>query len=93
MAFPHPRKSIFTGEIELGPQPRTWISKHKSFASSEWLVSRVRYDEWIPDKSAKKQFLIYPKELDGIKPLTILIKLRICDTYAFVYHVHVLRKK
>ena len=93
MAFPQPRKSIFTGEIELGHQPRTWITKHKSFASSEWLVGRVRYDEWIPDKSSEKQFQIYPKELDGIKTLTIVIKLRMYDTYALVYHVHVLRKK
>ena len=84
---------IYTGQIEFGSQPRTWIAKHQSFASTEWLESRVRYGEWIPDKSAKEQFLIYTTELEGIKPLTILIKLRMFDTYALVYHAHVLRKK
>ncbi|MGD0203200.1 MAG: hypothetical protein ABSC20_04760 [Candidatus Bathyarchaeia archaeon] len=93
MAFFQPKKRIFTGQIELGPQVRTWIAKHRSFASREWVESQIRYNEWIPDKSDKSRFLIYTKDTIGIKPLTILIKIRVFSTRVFVYHAHVLRKK
>ena len=90
--FP-PKMQIYTGQVEFGPQPRTWIAKHQSFASTEWLESQVRYGEWIPERSSKEQFLIYATVLEGIKPLTVLLKIRMLDTYVLVYHAHVLRKK
>ena len=93
MAFHQSRKRIYLGEIELGTQPYTWVSKHRGFASAEWIESQVRYGEWIPDRSGKKQFLIYATVLEGIKPLTVLLKVRMLDTYVLVYHAHVLRKK
>ena len=93
MAFFQPKKRIYDGQIELDSQPRTWISKHKSFASREWMESQIRYGEWIQERSGQPQFLIYATNIEGIKPLTILIKIRFFDTYVTVYHAHVLRKK
>ena len=93
MAFFQPRKRIYTEPIELGSQPRTWIAKHRGFASREWVESQVQYGEWIPENSEQQKFLIYATVIDGIKPLTILIKVKTFDTHALVYHVHVLRKK
>jgi hypothetical protein len=93
MAFFQLKKRIYTGPIEFGPQPRTWIAKHRSFASKEWIESRIRYGEWINDRSKQSHFLIYATNFDGIKPLTILIKIRMFETHVLVYHAHVLRKK
>jgi hypothetical protein len=90
--FP-PKKRIYTGQIEIGSQPHTWITKHRSFASQEWLESQIAYGEWMPERSRQDQFLIYATVIEGNKPLTILIKIRMFDTHAFVYHAHVLRKK
>lgn len=93
MAFFQPKKRIYDGQIEFGSQPRTWISKHKSFASREWMESQIRYGEWIREKPDKPQFSIYATVIEGIKPLTILIKIRLFDAHVLVYHAHVLRKK
>ena len=93
MVFFQPRKRIYTEPIEIDAQPRTWISKHRGFASTEWVESQVRYGEWMPDRSGKEQFLIFATVLEGIKPLTVLLKIRILDAYVLVYHAHVLRKK
>jgi len=92
MAFFQPKKRIYDGPIEFGSQPRTWISKHKGFASREWIESQIRYGEWIQER-AEQQFSIYATIIEGRKPLTILIKIRILDTHVLVYHAHVLRKK
>ena len=91
MASFQPKKRIYTGPIDLGSQPKTWLAKHRSFASEDWIESQVRYCEWLPNK--ERQFLIYTAVFEGIKPLTILIKVQMFDAYAHVYHVHVLRKK
>jgi hypothetical protein len=93
MVFFQPRKRIHTEPLEIDSQPRTWISKHRSFASAEWVESQVRYGEWIPDKTGKEQFLIYATVLEGIKPLKVVLKIRIFDAYILVYHTHVLGKK
>ena len=83
----------YTGQVELGSQPKTWIAKHQSFASRDWFESSVRYGDWVPDRSSKTQFLIYVHVVEGIKPLTVVLKIRLQDTSALVYHAHVLRKK
>ncbi|MCL4429114.1 MAG: hypothetical protein M1167_00015 [Chloroflexi bacterium] len=87
------KKTHLQEPIEIDRQPRTWIAKHRGFASIEWMESQVRYGEWVPDRADKQQSLVYATVLEGIKPLTILIKIRLVDTYALVYHAHVLRKK
>jgi hypothetical protein len=93
MASFQPRKRIYTEPIEIGRQPLTWVAKHRGFSNAEWIESQVRYGEWIPDRAGKEYFLIYATVMEGIKPLTILIKIRLFDSYALVYHAHVLRKK
>mgnify|MGYP005852955723 CR=1 FL=1 len=93
MAYFQPRKRIYTGQIELGPQPRTWIKKHRSFASRDWIESQIRYGEWTKERNKQSSFLIYATNVDGIKPVTILLKLRLLDTHVLVFHVHVLRNK
>jgi hypothetical protein len=89
----NPKKQIYMGRIELDSQPRNWIAKHQSFASKEWFESQVRFGIWLPDKKANSQFLIYAEALQGIKPLTILLKIQAFDSFVLVYHAHVLRKK
>jgi sulfopyruvate decarboxylase TPP-binding subunit len=86
-------KRIYTEPIEIGRQPLTWIAKHRSFASTEWMESQVRYGEWTPDQANKQQFVIYTIVLEGIKPLTVLIKIRVLEGYVLVYHAHVVRNK
>ena len=93
MAFFQPKKRIYNGPIDLDSQPRTWIAKHRSFASREWIESQIRYGEWIDDRHERSMFLIYATNIDGIRPLTILLKIRLFDTHALVYHAHVLRNK
>jgi hypothetical protein len=93
MVFFSPRKRIHIEPIEIESQPRTWITKHRSFATAEWVESQVRYGEWIPDRSSKDQFLIYVTVFEGIKPLTVLLKIKMFETYILVFHVHVLRNK
>ncbi len=93
MAFFQPRRRIYDEPIELGPQARTWIAKHRGFASRELIESQVQYGQWIPEKAQPEKYLIYTTVIDGIKPLTILIKIRKLTTYTIVYHVHVFKKQ
>ena len=93
MDFFSPKKRIHTEPIEIESQTLTWIAKHRSFASTEWVESQVRYGEWRPSRSDKEQFLVYATVFEGIKPLTVLLKLKIFDAYIVVYHIHVLRNK
>jgi hypothetical protein len=84
---------IYMGEIHFGPQPRTWIKKHPNIANEESLRGRIRYDEWVPDKAQRGRFLIYAPVFEGKKQLTLVLKVQLFETYALVYHTHVLRKK
>jgi hypothetical protein len=93
MAFFQPKKRIYIKPIDLDSQPCTWISKHRGFANREWIEGQIRYGQWINEKSNPNQFRIYATNIDGIKPLTIIIKIREYETHVLVYHVHVLRKK
>jgi hypothetical protein len=88
-----PITEIYMGEIIFGPQPKTWIKKHINIANEESLAGRIRYNEWIADKSRKGFFLVYAPVFEGKKQLTIVFKMRLFETYALVYHAHVLRKK
>jgi hypothetical protein len=86
-------KRIYTDPIEIDRQPLTWIAKHRSFASIEWVESQIRYGEWTPDRAGKQQFLIYAVVLEGIKPLTVMLKVRVLEGYVLVYHAHVVRNR
>ena len=73
MAYFQPRKRIYTGQIELGPQPRTWIKKHRSFASRDWIESQIRYGEWTKERNEQSSFLVYATNIDGIKPEDVMV--------------------
>ncbi len=93
--MPHvqPTGNWYDGPVDFDSQPLNWIRKHQSFASREWVESQVRYGEWAPDKNKKQCFLIYAINFEGIKTVTILIKIRLFETHVLVYHVHLLRNK
>ena len=54
-------------------------------------MSQIRYGEWINDGNKRHYFLIYATNIDGTKPVTVLIKIRLFQTHVLVYHVHLLR--
>jgi hypothetical protein len=88
-----PERRIYTGPIVFGSQPLTWIKKHRSFASKEWFLSQIRYGEWIRERNKPHDFLIYATNIDGIRQVTVLIKIKRLETHVLAYHAHVLRKK
>ncbi len=78
---------------------RAWIRNH-SFASSEWMISRVRYGQW--EYQDDGSFNVYVKEVLPRKVLTILLRCRHypiggphChySDYVHVFHSHVLDSK
>jgi hypothetical protein len=93
MAFFQPRKGIYEDQIEIGPQPRIWLARHRRFASTEWIESQVRYGNWIPDKVDGNRFLIYASVVEGIKLLKVVLKIQLFETNISVIHTHILRKK
>lgn len=88
-----PQRRIYFGRVTLGPQPINWMKHHRSFASREWFESQVRYGVWIRERDKRNHYLIYVINIEKIKPITILIKIKRCPTHVLVYHAHVLRKK
>jgi hypothetical protein len=88
-----PRKRKYPNRIEIDDQPKAWIREHTGLADRSWLISQVTYGEWVSDNRGSDYFLIYAKEFEGRKSVTILIRVREFSTHVLVYHVHVLRKK
>ena len=66
---------------------------HRSFASRDWIESQIRYGEWINERKKPHHYLIYVTNFEGIKPVTVLIKIKLLETHVLVYHVHLLRNK
>ena len=85
-----PRKRIYLGPVILGPQPTTWIKKHRSFASREWFESQVRYGDWIVERGKTDCYLVYVEVVERIEPIKVLIKLKRESTHVLVYHAHVI---
>jgi len=83
----------YFGPITIGTQPTTWIRKHRSFASREWLESQVRYGQWIRELDKQNYYRIYVNVIERIKPIKILIKIEHRRTHVLVCHTHVLRQK
>jgi len=78
---------------------RAWIRNH-SFASSEWMISRVRYGQW--EHQMDGTFNVYVKEVLPRKVLTIVLRCRHYPAggphcphpdYVHVFHSHVLDTK
>lgn len=96
-----PQRKLYFGKIILGPQPKSWIKYHRSFASAEWFRSQVRYGKWIRERNKPHNFLIYVTVLEGIKSLNLLIKITHYPhgninynfDHVFVNHAHVLGRK
>lgn len=86
-----PVRRIYTGYVEIGPQPSTWIRKHRSFASNEWMISNIKYGEWMEVKGKNNCFEIEVSTFEGRKSITVIIKIRRYATYVLAYHAHVLR--
>ena len=76
----------------LDSQPLNWISEHRSFASREWFRSQVEWGLWEKDGRKRNCFLIYVTVPEGIKELTVVIKIKYSVSYVRVYFAHVLRK-
>lgn len=87
-----PIRRIYFGEIELGPQPQTWIRKH-SFASKEFVEGQVKYGEWEKDDNRPNCYIIYAITTEGIKDVTVLFKIKSLGTHVLVYHIHLLRNR
>lgn len=95
-----PRYRRYSGEIILGPQPRNWISRHRSFASREWFESQVRYGKWIRKlRGPRNHYYIYPIVPEGQKRLTIEIEIHYHPhgtsenpfDHVWIQHSHILR--
>jgi hypothetical protein len=74
----------------LGPQPITWIKKHRSFASREWFESQVRYGDWIAERGKASCYLIYAEVVERIEPIKVTIRIKRESTHLLVYHAHVI---
>ena len=85
-----PSRRVYFGYIEIGPQPSTWIKKHRSFASKEWMISNIKYGEWR-DEGKRNCFEIEVDTFEGTKSITVIIKVRLYETHVLAYHAHVLR--
>ena len=92
--FGYPRKVV------IDPRLDKWIKRHLSFAHKGWIISKVKYGEWIwqPDGS----FNVYVKVPQQRKTLTIVLKCRHFPLggphsserdYVHVFGSHVSRKK
>jgi hypothetical protein len=88
----------YTGYVYIEDR-RAWIRNH-SFASSEWMISRVRYGQW--EYQDDGSFNVYVKEVLPRKVLMILLRCRHYPTggphchysdYVHVFHSHVLDSK
>jgi hypothetical protein len=88
----------YTGYVYIEDR-RAWITNH-SFASSEWMISRVRYGQWEYQKDGT--FNVYVKEVLPRKVLTIMLRCRHYPAggphchysdYVHVFHSHVLDSK
>ena len=69
------------------------MREKRSFASREWFEGQVRYGEWVKEQKKQNHYLIYSTVTEGTKRITVLIKIRDCQTYVLVEHAHVLGKK
>ena len=88
MSYFQPRWRIYKGLIELDAQPLTWIKKHRSFASREWIESQVRYGAWMENGRAQDCFIIVTDIPEGRKILEVSIQIEKRDTYVLVRHCH-----
>ena len=86
-----PKARRYLGQIVLEDQPITWISKHRGIADRAWLLSAVKYGEWIKDRNKKGCFSIYATNVASIRNIKVLIKIRKFTSHVSVYHVHLLR--
>ena len=89
----HPGMKRYGGPIHFDSQPTNWMKEHRSFASREWFRSQVQYGEWERDGRKRNCFLIYVAVVEGVKDLTVIIKIKYFQTHVLIYHAHVLRKK
>ena len=86
-------KRIYLGPVLLNRQPRSWIKKHRSFASKEWFEGHVRYGKWIREPNKPNYYRIYAEVLDGIKPIRVLIKIKYEGTHVLVFHAHIIKSR
>lgn len=87
-----PKKRVFCGSVILDSQPRSWIRKHKSFASYEWLDTQVRYGLWIP-RGIPRHFIITSFVNEGIRYLTVEIQIEKIQRDVLVRHVTYYERK
>jgi len=89
---PYHKTYYIWGRIEFKePAIRNWIRRHGSFASYEWFKGRIRYREWLPDSNKPNHFYLLEHEIDGVKPIRVIIKfIYYPNSHVYVYHAHVL---
>jgi hypothetical protein len=87
MAAPQRRIKYYSGFVELDSQPSNWIKKHRSFASRDWLFGQVKFGLWNQGREPD-QFFIETKVIEGIKSITVTIRLQLLTDRVKVYHCH-----
>jgi hypothetical protein len=87
MAAHQGRIKYYSGFVELDSQPLNWIKKHRSFASHDWLFGQVKFGLWNQGRETD-QFFIETKVVEGIKSVTVIIRLQLLADRVKVYHCH-----
>lgn len=94
------RGFYYPGYIFVDPGRDRWIREHSSFASKKWIISTVRYGEWVFRHDGA--FEVFVKVPQPRKVLTIVLVCRhwrrggphFSDrNYVHVFGSHILRKK
>lgn len=101
MFRPRIRETLYFGWVFLGPQPRSWIKRHRSFATKDLFFSNIKHhrDQWIPERR-RNSYRLYIT-IPTIKPIVVCINFKHFPdghrTYSydhvFVEHAHIVRKK
>jgi len=67
--------------------------EHRRFASKEWFEGQVRYGDCIKERKKPSYYQIYVTVYDGIKPVTVVIRIERFPSHVLVHHAHVLKKR
>ena len=95
-----PRGFGYPGYVYVDPNRNRWIRTHLSFASKGWIISKVKYGEWLGREDGSFEVLV--KHPLATKTLTIVLVCRRfpkggphCSyrDYVHVFGSHIIRKK
>lgn len=90
----------YTGFVYVDPSRDRWIAKHQSFASKRWIISNVKYGEWMWRNNGGFDVLVRVPQ--ATKILTVVLRCRRFPNggphcsfrdYVHVFGSHVIRKK